>query len=218
MTNEVAQVMQSHYWGIGSEWLWAFGQFIAVIATLFFIWIQIRLQTKSHKSVEEQVKLQTEQVKIQTASHVIQSVCTIQERWHAAAMQRVRLDVCSRWRKDQKKFDEFDGACEHIANFFEELGTFAKIGAIPKETMWDVQSWNIEYYWGMLKNGIIGNRKECEELVYLDFEKLFRDMREISDAKGLPPVNEASISKFVEREIRGTKACLVIEKGIGAPY
>jgi len=102
--------------------------------------------------------------------------------------------------------------CEHIANFFEELGTFVKIGAIPKETMWDVQSWNIEYYWGMLENGIVGNRKECDEYVYSDFEKLFRVMREISDAKGAPSVDEASIGKFVKREIRATKACLELRK------
>ena len=186
MTNEVAQVMQSHFWGIGSEWFWAFGQFVVVAITLFFIY---------------------KQVKIQTASHVVQSVCTIQERWHSEAMQRVRFDVCNRWNKSRENFDEFDGACEHIANFFEELGTFVKIGAIPKETMWDVQSWNIEYYWGMLKNGIEGNRKECEEYVYSDFENLFRTMREISDGKGAPSVDEASIGKFVKREIRGTKAC-----------
>jgi hypothetical protein len=206
MTNEVAQVMQSHYWGTGSEWLWAFGQFVVVTATLILIVWQVFF-------IAKQVKLQTKQTEIETMSHVVQSVCTIQERWHSEAMQRVRFDVCNRWNKDRKKFDEFDGACEHIANFFEELGAFVKIGAIPKETMWDVQSWNIEYYWGMLKNGIEGNRKECEENVYSDFEKLFRDMREISDAKGAPSVDEKSIGKFVEREIRGTKACLDIKKG-----
>jgi hypothetical protein len=194
MTNEVAQVLQSHHWGIGSEWFWAFWQFVVVAITLGFIAAQVWIQTR--------------QTKIQTMSHVVQSVCTIQERWHSEAMQRVRFDVCNRWNKDRKKFDEFDGACEHIANFFEELGTFVKIGAIPKETMWDVQSWNIEYYWDMLKNGIEGNRKECEEDVYSDFENLFRVMREISDRKGAPSVDEASIGKFVEREIRGTKACL----------
>lgn len=66
MTNEVAQVMQSHYWGIGSEWLWAFGQFVVVAVTLGFIAAQVWIQTK--------------QTKIQTMSHVVQSVCTIQER------------------------------------------------------------------------------------------------------------------------------------------
>lgn len=198
MTNEVVQAIQNHYWGVGSEWLWAFGQFVVVAVTLVFIAAQVWIQTK--------------QTKIQSMSHVVQSVCTIQERWHSEAMQRVRFDVCNRWNKDRKKFDEFDGACEHIANFFEELGTFLKIGAIPKETMWDVQSWNIEYYWGMLENGIVGNRKECDEYVYSDFEKLFRVMREISDAKGAPSVDEASIGKFVKREIKATKACLELQK------
>jgi hypothetical protein len=37
-------------------------------------------------------------------------------------------------------------------------------------------------------------------------------MREISDAKGAPSVDESSIAEFVKREIRGTKACLELRK------
>ena len=70
----------------------------------------------------------------------------------------------------------------------------------------------MEHYWGMLENGIVGNRKECEEHVYSDFEELFRLMREISDTKGAPSVDDASIDKFVKREIRATKACLDLRK------
>ena len=124
-------------------------------------------------------------------------------------MQRVRHEVCNQWKRGHR---EFDGACEHIACFFEELGTFVKIGAIPKETMWDVQSWSIEYYWGMFEKGIEKNRIDCKEYVYSDFEGMFRAMRKISDAKGAPSVDEASIEEFVKREIRGTKACLELLK------
>ena len=128
---------------------------------------------------------------------------------HSEAMQRVRHEVCNQWKRGHR---EFDGACEHIACFFEELGTFVKIGAIPKETMWDVQSWSIEYYWGMFEKGIEKNRIDCKEYVYSDFEGMFRAMRKISDAKGAPSVDEASIEEFVKREIRGTKACLELLK------
>ena len=191
MTNEVTQVMSIHYWGTGSEWFWSFCQFLAVTATLIFIAIQVWLQTK--------------QTKIETMSHVVQAFCTIQERWNSETMQRVRCDVCNQWKKNNK---EFDGACEHIANFFEEVGTFVKIKAIPEDVVWDVQSWDIEYYWCIFKEGIEKAREEYEEPVYCEFEGLFRKMREKSDKKGVPPVDEPSIEVFLEREIRATKACL----------
>ena len=127
-------------------------------------------------------------------------------------MQHVRLEVCKHWKKDNR---EFDGASEHIANFFEELGVFVKIRAIPKDTMWDVQSWNIEYYWAMLEKGIQTNRKDCRERVYSDFEELLHAMRKISDAKGAPPVDESSIDKFIKQETRGIKACLESKQGSG---
>jgi hypothetical protein len=192
--NDFAHLVQSHYWGTGSEWFWAFGQCVVVAATLIFI--------------ARQVKLQTTQTEFEAMSHVVQAVCTIQERWFSETMQRVRGDVCSRWKNGKR---EFDGACEHIAEFFEELGTFVKIGAIPNETMWDVQSWNIEYYWGMFESGIIKARKNYKERVYSDFEELFHVMRKISNAKSAPSVDEASIGEFVEREIRATKACLALQ-------
>jgi len=88
MTNEVTQIIQNHYWGTGSEWLWAFGQLLVVAFTLRFIAKQVWLQTK-------QTEIQTEQTKIQALSHVVQSVCTIQERWHSEAMQRVGFEVCN---------------------------------------------------------------------------------------------------------------------------
>lgn len=211
MTNDIVQ-MQIPMWGAGSEWFWAFWQFIAVVLTLVLIWKQVKQQTESHKSIEKQVKLQTKEVEIQTASHVVQTVCTIQERWCSETMQRVRLEVCTEWENGKR---DFDGACEYIACFFEELGTFVKIKAIPIETMWDMQSWNIEYYWGMFKTGILKIRKNYKEPVYSDFEGLFRVMREISDAKGAPSVDEASLDEFVKREIRATKACLEINKKKG---
>ena len=195
MTNEVAHLIQNHYWGAGSEWLWAFWQFVVVALTLIFIAVQVWLQTR--------------QTRTQTMSHVVQSICTIQERWHSEAMQRVRYEVCNQWKKGKR---EFDGACEHIASYFEELGTFVKIGAIPKETMWDVQSWSIEYYWGMFEKGIVDIRKDYEEDVYCEFEKMFQAMRKISDKKGLPVVDAESLDKFVETEIRATKAGLELRK------
>lgn len=205
ITNEVGQVLQNHYWGAGSEWFWAFLQFVVVAATLALIAWQVSY-------IARQVKLQTIQTQIETMAHVVQSVSLFQDRWNSEAMQRVRLVVCNRWEGGQKEFKEFDGACDYIADFFEELGTYLKIKAIPKETMWDVQSWNIEHYWFMFENGIEKLRKEMEEPVFCEFEQMFRVMREISDAKQLPCVDETSLASFIKREIRATKACLDLRR------
>ncbi|MGO9136229.1 MAG: hypothetical protein ACLP9S_05785 [Syntrophales bacterium] len=198
MTNEVTQVMPTHYWGIGSEWFWSFCQFVAIALTLIFI-------VKQVFSIAKQVKLQTKQTETEAMSHVVQAVCRIQERWDSEIMQRVRCDVCSRWKEGKR---EFDGACEHIANYFEELGTFVKINAIPEDVVWDVQSWNIEYYWCIFEKGIAKAREDYKEPVYCEFEGLFGKMRKKSDEKEVPPVDEPSIDEFLEREIRATKACL----------
>ena len=127
-------------------------------------------------------------------------------------MQRVRNEVC---RQREKGMNEFDGACEHIANYFEELGTFVKIGALPEDILWDVQSWNIEHYWAIFEEGILKEREECKEDVYCEFEQMFRQMREASQAGGVAPADESSIRKFIKREIRMTKACLELKKDSG---
>jgi hypothetical protein len=54
----------------------------------------------------------------------------------------------------------------------------------------------------------VKERKECQETVFCEFEELFRAMRKMSDEKSWPAVNEESVVKFVNREIKMTKACL----------
>src|SRR5277367_2176589 len=114
MICEIVEAVKDHSWGPGSEWFWAFLSFLVLLATFWVVFWQLRIQTKSH---------------------IVQSICTIQEHWNSESMQRIRFDVCTRWKKGQQ---EFDGASDYIANFFEDLGVFVKIGAIPKDTTWDV--------------------------------------------------------------------------------
>jgi hypothetical protein len=150
----------------------------------------------------------TRQVKIQTASHIVQSVCAIQERWHSEYMQRVRFDVCTRWKKNNR---DFDGACEQSAEFIKELGTFLRTKAIPKDVMWDIWSWNIECYWAMFKEGIAKLRKDYkDDTLYTEFEKLFISMSKMNEKEGAIPQNTEDINDFIDREIRSTGACLKI--------
>ena len=52
MTNEVALAIQSHHWGVGSEWFWAFWQFVAVTVTLGIIAVQVWIQTTQGGELE----------------------------------------------------------------------------------------------------------------------------------------------------------------------
>lgn len=169
-------------WGPGSEWFWGFVQCVVVAVTLFLIYLQF---------------------KTQTASHVVQSVLAIDERWNSEYLQSIRHEVCSEWKGDNKKFD---GACEVIAEFMEDLGTFLKIKAIPADVMWEVQSWNIENYWMMFQPGIVELRGELKEpkTLYSGFETLFDKMVEIGDQKSAPRKNPKDAGDFIDREIRST--------------
>ncbi len=169
-------------WGTGSEWFWGFVQCVAVAVTLIFIYLQL---------------------KTQTASHVVQSVLAIDDRWNSEYMQKIRQEVCSEWKKGNR---EFDGACEVIAEFMEDLGTFLKIKAIPADVMWDVQSWNIEHYWTMFQPGIEKLRGEVKEpkTLYVEFKTLFDKMETIGEQKSAPRKNMKDVDEFVEREIRST--------------
>jgi hypothetical protein len=118
--------------------------------------------------------------------------------------------VCKRWRNNDQSFD---GACEQIAEFIEELGTFLRIKAIPEDVMWDFQCWNIECYWLMFKDGIIKIRMDGkDDSQYTEFEKLFNAMNEINKRKGVNPKNPKDVKDFIEREIRSTEACLNIRE------
>jgi hypothetical protein len=182
-------------WGPGSEWFWAFAQFVVVALTLGVICYQVWSQT--------------EQAKIQAAGSMAQTVCLIQDKWNTDTMQRMRLKICSDWKSNKKNFD---GVCEYVAEFFEELATFVKIGAISKEVMWDVQSWNIECYWSMFKDEIYRLRAEYkDESFYEGFEELFDDIGRINKQRTVPMKCDNDINDFIEREIRSTTAALDIK-------
>jgi hypothetical protein len=167
-------------WGKDSDWFWAFCQFVVIAVTLFLIYLQFRTQT---------------------ASHIVQTVLDIDERWNSEHMRSIRYEVCSQWKKGNK---EFDGACEVIAEFMEDLGTFMKIKAIPADVMWEVQSWNIEHYWLMFQPGIEQMRKDVKEpdTLYSGFESLYDKMIAIGEQKSDPRKKPEDIDEFVKLEIR----------------
>jgi hypothetical protein len=91
-TNDfILTVTSPVFWGQGSEWFWAFLQFVVVALTLGVITYQVWSQTQ--------------QAKIQAAGAMAATVSLIQDKWNTETMQRIRLKICSEWKNNKKNFD-----------------------------------------------------------------------------------------------------------------
>ena len=175
---------------VQTEWFWSMIQAIVVLVTLVFIYRQVRLQT---------------------ATHVVQTLGAIHQRWAEDAMLRARHSVCSRYLAETF---EFDGVSEYIAEFMEELGSYVKINAVPPDVMWDAQSWYIEHYYFMFKVGIDLVRKNYhDETLYSNTESLFSQMTAHSKLVGAPSVERGpnDLRRFAENEVQITAAFLNLQ-------
>ena len=187
-----------------NEWIWAMIQAIVVLITLPLIYRQVRIQT-------EQVKVQSDQVRLQTATHVVQTLGAIHSRWTEDAMLRARHSVCSRYLA---KTLTFDGVSEYIAEYMEELGGYVQMRAVPQEVMWGAQSWYLEHYYCMFKDGIRAMRQSYhDETLYSNTERLFNDMRSHSKAEGAPSAERGpdDLRRFAESEVLVAAAFLNLQ-------
>ena len=177
--------------GKDSSWLWAMLQFLAVTVTLILIYFQVRLQT---------------------SSHVVTTLTTIHTRWNSEDMLRARYSYCYAWVHGNK---EFDPVAEYIAEFIEELGNYIRMKAVPTDVMWAAQSWYIEFYYYMFKQGLEEVRsKHKDPTLYQNFECLFASMAKISKRKAAPTFDkrEDELDAFARDEIRIAKAFLRLKE------
>jgi len=176
---------------IQEEWFWQMIQTITVAVTLGLIYWQIR---------------------VQTASHVVQTLTTIHSRWNHECMLRARLKVCSDWLAGN---GGFDGVDEYVAEFMEELGHYVQIKAIPKKAMWEAQSWYIDHYFCMFRDGIRNVRQSLHDKnLYTRFEELYAAMVVINGREGSPAVTraDADLKRFAESEVQVTRAFLQLRE------
>jgi hypothetical protein len=183
MTNEHFQVLTVACWifGPSSEWFWTMLSFATLAVSIFLIYRQLN---------------------IQTASHIVQTICTLNDKWNNPKMEKIRNKVC---KKLVAKNNEFNGDSECIAEFFEDIATFVRIKALSNEIVWDTMSWNVECYWPMFKDGVAQMRQDYGDVpTYEGFEKLFNDMVKISKQKGSSEKRQIDIDDFLKREIEST--------------
>lgn len=173
------------------NWFWAMMQFFVIAATLILIYLQ---------------------VKIQTAAHIVQTLSNIDTRWNSEIMLRARLKVCSDWIAGEKKFGEVS---IYIAGFMEELGIYVRTGAVPSEFMWESQSWYVEHYYCMFKDGLEQLRELHKDInLYTQFEDLYKKMNEINRKNNSPAFfrREEELKRFANGEIELSKAFLQLRE------
>ena len=184
-----------------SEWFWAMVQAVVVLITLPLIYRQITIQTEQVRIQTDQVRVQSDQVRLQTATHIVQTLGAIHQRWTEDAMLRARHSVCARYIANSLTFD---GVSEYIAEYMEELGGYVQMNAVPRDVMWGAQSWYLEHYYWMFKDGIVAIRQSYhDETLYSNTEALFNDMRAQSKAQGAPSAERgpADLRRFAENEV-----------------
>lgn len=173
--------------GQGSEWFWALLQFAVVAATLLLIYRQIR---------------------VQTASHVVATLNGINARWNADAMLRARHACCSQWLAGHR---EFDPVADFLGEFMEELGTYFRLRALPVDILWGAQSWYIENYYSMLRDGMQQHRDEYkDDTLHSEFQALFNAMSTYSKSQGASASEKSDddLRKFAESEVKVAEAFL----------
>ena len=176
---------------ITSGWFWAMIQAFVVLGTLCLIYYQVRLQT---------------------ATHVVQTLAAIHQRWHEESMLRARHLVCSRYLEGDT---QFDSVSEYIAEFMEELGGYVKLHAVPVDVMWDAQSWYLEHYYAMFKNGISLVRQEYHDVtLYSNMQTLSDQMSRHSEKQKAPSATrgERDLCRFAKSEIQLADAFLKLHE------
>ena len=207
-----------------NEWIWVMVQALVVLITLPLIYLQVRIQTKGIGVQAEQARLQTEairvqteQVRLQTAAHLVQTLGANHQRWTESAMLRARYSVSSRYLS---KDLAFDGVSEYVAEYMEELGGYVRMDAVPVEVIWGAQSWYLEHYYCMLKEGILAMRQRYhDETLYRGAENLFVLMLAHSGQEGAPNAERGpeDLRKFAESEVQMTSAFLGLQATTAPP-
>lgn len=167
--------------GGGSEWFWGFLQVAIVVVTLAFIYSELHLST---------------------ASHVLQGMNSLNERWNSERQSSLRKEACGAWLEGNRAFT---AETQAIFHFFEELGLYVKRRWIPSEVIWELYSWHIESYWAMFAENVLRLREDTHDpSAFENFEYLMKEMRKINRRKGIlaDVKNPRRIADFAEWELQ----------------
>ena len=174
--------------GPGSEWFWAFAQFIVVVGTLFGIYRQLRSAG---------------------AANAIQRIETLEGQWLAPRMVYQRLDLAVHLRTHPADQEGFFKA-KPVLDFFTNLENLWISGYLSLTEINNNFGTNIEI-WTALTAPVVALRREAESGPRLyDFEPLLKELR-IMDrkvGKSVPVVDEESTPDLLDYAIAVNTAAL----------
>jgi len=156
-----------------------------------------------------------EQLHIQSQSNVVQTLNSISEKWDSEQMMQARSNTCTNWIRiysDSSKnvnkdslFDFFaDRNTQMVALYMEHIGLFYKIGAVTREDIWEIKSWEVENYYNIFKIFIEEERaKYNDKNFYRNFEHLYKAMQVENKRQGSPfdPPTIKELKEFCAGEI-----------------
>jgi hypothetical protein len=148
---------------------------------------------------------------LQNSAHVVTTLDIFHRRWNEIPMLRTRFRACQRIL--EAKDEKFSQSMQHVAEFFEHMGTLVKLQAIDSNVIWQLYSWYIESYWEMFEEGILAaRRKHKDETGFSEFEWLYRQMQAISKSKNVPSFEKSSddILEFAQSDKKLAERLLAI--------
>jgi hypothetical protein len=151
---------------------------------------------------------------LQNSAHVVTTLDIFHRRWNEEPMLRTRLRTCQRILDCND--NKFSQSMQHVAEFFEHMGTLVKLQAIDSKVIWQLYSWYIESYWTMFEQMIMEVRRQNrDKTAYSEFEWLYRQMEVISRNAGVPSFEKTTkeISEFARSDKKLAERLLALNGG-----
>jgi hypothetical protein len=174
--------------GPGSEWFWAFAQFIVVVVSLLGIYRQLRSQG---------------------AANAVQRIETLEGRWHSPRMAYQRLDLAVHLRTHPPDQDGYLKA-RPILDFFTNLANLWEAGYLTLEEIESNWGASIQI-WTALTARVVALRRRVERGNSLyDYESMIRGLRRLERKHNMtiPPLDDESLPGLLEYAILANRAIL----------
>ena len=156
-----------------------------------------------------------EQLRIQSQSNVVQTLNSISDKWETEQMMQARNNICRNWLRinsdtsenmEIDSFSEFfsDRNAQKVTLYMEHIGLFYKIGAVTREDIWEIKSWEIENYYCIFQKYIEAERTMSnDKSFYTNFENLYKRMQAENKRRGTPfgPRTTKELKEFCLGEI-----------------
>lgn len=171
--------------GPGSEWFWAFAQFVVVVVSLVGIYYQLRLAR---------------------SANAFEQLSRLQEQWESERMLRHRLATYLALRDGGSRSNVPPNAAYFIADFWESLGALTRAGHVDPRLVKETYGLTCRSWWWILGPLIDAERVASgDPTVYAHFEWVADRMYQLGYTV---PIDQAFIDRGIEERIASTQASI----------